>query len=264
MVASRLLAGQLLIMSFGVVYLAQVYGFPNRTAAIVIAPTGIGYLLGTIGGAVIFDRMHKAWPDFGRVAFLQSVQIAFGVVAFLGTQFNWGSIYVFCGFFFMMGCTLGALPGANRPIVMAVVPPRLRSLAFVILIRIRSLSSAGKARDRQAILDKEYTLKGGSYLCHRSLLLSLPDRGPNGAPGGYVRRAHRLSCRVRPGLEVTSRPAHVRALRHRGAVVRSQRKMNVRTASQWASIAFSQVENCSSAMPRIPRESARSVPVGLV
>ena len=34
--------------------------------------------------------------------------------------------------------------------------------------RVRSLSSAGKARDRQAVSDKEYTLKGGSYLCHRT------------------------------------------------------------------------------------------------
>lgn len=136
MVVSRLLAGQLLIMSFGVVYLTQVFGFPNRTAAIVIAPTGIGYLIGTIGGAVIFDRMHRAWPAFGRVAFLQIMQVAFGAMAFLGTQFNWGNIYVFCGFFFMMGCAMGTLPGANRPIVMAVVPPRLRSLSFVILIAI--------------------------------------------------------------------------------------------------------------------------------
>ncbi|MBN3835767.1 MFS transporter [Burkholderia sp. Ac-20344] len=136
MLVSRLLAGQLLIMSFGVVYLTQVFGFPNRTAAFVIAPTGIGYLLGTIGGAVIFDRMHRRWPDFGRVAFLQIMQVAFGVLALTGTQLNWGSIHVFGVFFFMMGCALGALPGANRPIVMAVVPPRLRSLAFMILIAI--------------------------------------------------------------------------------------------------------------------------------
>ncbi|NIF41419.1 formylglycine-generating enzyme family protein [Burkholderia sp. Tr-862] len=34
--------------------------------------------------------------------------------------------------------------------------------------RVRSLSSAGKARDRQAVSDRECTLKGGSYLCHRS------------------------------------------------------------------------------------------------
>ncbi|HEF5873639.1 TPA: formylglycine-generating enzyme family protein [Burkholderia cenocepacia] len=34
--------------------------------------------------------------------------------------------------------------------------------------RVRSLSSEGKARDRQAVRDREYTLKGGSYLCHRT------------------------------------------------------------------------------------------------
>lgn len=33
---------------------------------------------------------------------------------------------------------------------------------------VRSLSSAGRARDLQAVTDKERTLKGGSYLCHRS------------------------------------------------------------------------------------------------
>jgi|UPI0006F71CBC predicted MFS family arabinose efflux permease len=180
MLVSRLLAGQLLVMSFGVVYLTQVYGFPNRTASIVIAPTGIGYLLGTIGGAVIFDRMHKAWPDFGRVAFLQIMQIVFGVMAFLGTQFNWGSIYVFCGFFFMMGCALGALPGANRPIVMAVVPPRLRSLAFVILIAIvESLSwaaynaGAGWFGDRYGLKSVFIVVVVGLVLVNGALLTVL-------------------------------------------------------------------------------------------
>ncbi|WP_230971933.1 formylglycine-generating enzyme family protein [Burkholderia cepacia] len=31
----------------------------------------------------------------------------------------------------------------------------------------QSLSSAGKARNRQALAEREHTLKGGSYLCHR-------------------------------------------------------------------------------------------------
>lgn len=136
MLLTRALSGQLLILTFGVVYLTQVYGFQNRVAAVVLAPVGIGYFIGTVGGATLFDRMHKTWPHNGRVFFLQTAQILVGVLAYFATQFDFGSIAVFCVFWFLLGISVGAIPAANRPIVMSVIRPELRGWAFVVLIAI--------------------------------------------------------------------------------------------------------------------------------
>lgn len=136
MLLARVLSGPILILTFGVVFLTREYGFPNRLAAISLAPLGIGYFLGTLCGGVLFDRMHKANPNAGRVLFLQMAQLLFAVIAYLATQHVWPSFTIICVFWFFLGLTLGAIPGANRPIVMAVIHPELRGWAFVVMFAL--------------------------------------------------------------------------------------------------------------------------------
>jgi predicted MFS family arabinose efflux permease len=136
MLVQRLLSGHLLIISFGVVFLVDVYHYSNAVASIVLLPFNAGYFLGTVIGGLIADRIHRAYPGAGRVAMLQAAQLAFAVVAFFGTQFDWGSIAVFAVFYGALGFLQGCNPGINRPIVMSVTPPELRSTAFALMIAV--------------------------------------------------------------------------------------------------------------------------------
>lgn len=136
MLVSRALSGHLLVISFGVTFLTAERGFSNGVASLVLAPFGIGYFIGAIGGGIVVDRMHRSWPDKGRILFLQAAQVGFAVIAFFGTQFDWGSIDVFCVFWLLMGLMQGVNPGVNRPIVMSVVRPELRGWAFTIMVAL--------------------------------------------------------------------------------------------------------------------------------
>jgi predicted MFS family arabinose efflux permease len=136
MLLSRLLSGHLLMISFGVVYLTEVYKFPNNVAALVLFPFGIGYVTGAFGGAALADYVHAKWPNTGRIAFLQLAQVLFAGAAYVGTQFEWGSIAIYGGFWCLMGLLQGVNPGVNRPIVMSVIRPELRGVAFAVLISI--------------------------------------------------------------------------------------------------------------------------------
>ena len=136
MLLSRLLSGHLTIGAFGVVFLASVRHFPNNVAALVLAPFGIGYFLGTVGGAFVVDRMHMRNPRTGRVLFLQMAQLSFAFVAYFATQFDWGSIGIYMAFWLAMGFLQGINPGVNRPIVMSVISPELRAWAFAIMLTI--------------------------------------------------------------------------------------------------------------------------------
>jgi predicted MFS family arabinose efflux permease len=136
MLLSRLLSGHLLMISFGVVYLTEVYKFPNNIAALTLFPFGIGYVSGAFGGATLADYVHAKWPNTGRVAFLQLAQILFAGAAFVGTQFDWGNISIFSAFWFLIGLLQGVNPGVNRPIIMSVIRPELRGVAFAVMISI--------------------------------------------------------------------------------------------------------------------------------
>lgn len=136
MLLSRLLSGHLTIGAFGVVFLASVRHFPNNVAALVLAPFGIGYFLGTFGGAFVVDRMHMRNPRTGRVLFLQMAQLTFAFVAYFATQFDWGSIGIYMVFWLAMGFLQGINPGVNRPIVMSVISPELRAWAFAVMLTI--------------------------------------------------------------------------------------------------------------------------------
>ncbi|OKI26390.1 hypothetical protein A6A25_32415 [Saccharothrix sp. CB00851] len=136
MLGSRLLSGHLLVLSFGVVYLVDEHHFDNATAALVILPFGLGYVVGALTGGVVGDRRHARDPRSGRIKVLQLAQVSFAVVAFFGTQFDWGGIGVFAVFFAGMGFLQGVNPGVNRPIVMAVVPARARGVAFAMYLSV--------------------------------------------------------------------------------------------------------------------------------
>ncbi|WP_165831693.1 MFS transporter [Brachybacterium endophyticum] len=136
MLIQRLVSGHLLIGSFGTVFLVSTYGFTTAVAAVVTLPFGIGYTVGTLGGGIVTDALHKAFPRRGRLTVLQFAQIAFGIVAIIATQVDWGGIGVFAIFWAMLGFLQGLNPGVNRPIVAAVVPPELRGAAFALMLSV--------------------------------------------------------------------------------------------------------------------------------
>lgn len=136
MLVSRLLSGHLLIAVFGLQFLVTERGFDNAVAAIVLLPFGLGYFFGTFGGGFLTSWLDRAFPARGRVVFLQAAQILFALVAFFGTQFDYGNIGIYGIFWALMGLAQGLNPGVNRPIVMAVTLPELRGQAFAIFITI--------------------------------------------------------------------------------------------------------------------------------
>lgn len=136
LLVSRLLSGHLLVGTFGVVYLVDVYGFSTQQASIVLLPFGVGYFLGTLLGGFAADWSTRHSPRHGLVAVLQTAQFAFAGFAFLGTQFDYGSIALFSVFFALMGAAQGVNPSVNRPMVMAITPPELRGAAFALYVSV--------------------------------------------------------------------------------------------------------------------------------
>jgi MFS family permease len=136
LMASRLLSGHLLIAVFGVQFLVTERGFDNALAAIVALPFGIGYFLGTVGGGFVVSAIDRRGGRNGRVAFLQTAQVLFAVVAFFATQFDVASIGYYAAFWGLMGLAQGLNPGVNRPILMSVMAPELRAQGFVIYLTI--------------------------------------------------------------------------------------------------------------------------------
>lgn len=136
MLVQRVISGHLLIASFGVTFLVTTYGFTTAVAALVTLPFGIGYLVGTFGGAAVADLLQARNPRSSRIMLLQIAQLGFGVTAIVGTQFHWPTIGVFAAFWAVMGFMQGLNPGLNRPIVAAVVPPELRGAAFALMLSV--------------------------------------------------------------------------------------------------------------------------------
>ncbi|MFE2873466.1 MFS transporter [Embleya sp. NPDC059259] len=136
LLVSRLLSGHLLVGTFGVVFLVDVYGFTTETASVMLLPFGVGYFLGTVLGGFAADRVSRISPRYGLVALLQAAQIVFAVFAYFGTQFDYGGIAVFGVFFALMGAAQGVNPSVNRPMVMAITPPELRGAAFAVYLSV--------------------------------------------------------------------------------------------------------------------------------
>ncbi len=136
MMLSRLLSGHLVIGAFGVLFLTSVRQFPNETAALVLVPFGAGVCIGNIGGAFLADWLHARAPGAGRVAFLQAAQFAFAAAAYVAIGFDWQGIGPYLSLWMALGLLQGVNPSINRPIVLSVVRPELRSWAFIVMLAI--------------------------------------------------------------------------------------------------------------------------------
>jgi hypothetical protein len=129
--------GGLLIWSFGVVYMVDIYAFDNDEAIIImIVPLLLGNILGNIFGGVLGDRLNQRFPRSGRIALLQSAFFFSAVMSFLATQISWGTTSGFVSTFFFWGIFLSFGTGLDRPMIAAVTPPELRSTAFGVLMSV--------------------------------------------------------------------------------------------------------------------------------
>ncbi|MFG2629264.1 MFS transporter [Streptomyces sp. NPDC048473] len=138
----RLTTGQFVLLSFGVVFLTDVYGFSNAQASLTVLPTALAFFVGTVVGGMLTDRIHRRHPNAGRIAVFQTGMISYAVIAFFGTQFDWGSIVVFAWFFALMAFIQGFNPGINRPLLSAVTPPELRGAGFALMLSAESVGWA--------------------------------------------------------------------------------------------------------------------------
>lgn len=136
MMLSRLLSGHLLISVFGVTFLVQERGFTNATAAVVLAPFGIGYIVGTLGGGALVGWLDRVMPDRGRIWYIQAAQIGFAAAALLASQFDLGGIGLYAVLWGFMGAAQGLNPPVNRPIVASVIPPQRRGQAMAVFITV--------------------------------------------------------------------------------------------------------------------------------
>ncbi|MGW5641629.1 MFS transporter [Saccharopolyspora sp. NPDC003752] len=146
LLAQRLFSGQNVMMSFGIVFLVEERGFSTSTASLAALPFSLGYVAGTLLGGRLLDRLHLALPRSGRVIMLQASQLAFAAIAFVTLQVTAEGITPYVVLFAMLGLLQGQVPVVNRPLVMAVVPPHLRSLAFAVSVYlVESVAYGGYA-----------------------------------------------------------------------------------------------------------------------
>ena len=142
----RIFSGQNVLMSFGIVFLVEEHGFTTATASIIAPPFAIGFLLGTFVGGRVNDAVHVKRPRSGRIIMLQASQLAFAAAALIATQFSWNNIAIYAALFGVLGLCQGQVPVVNRPLIMAVVRPELRALAFAVsLSTVEALAYAGYA-----------------------------------------------------------------------------------------------------------------------
>lgn len=64
------------------------------------------------------------------------IQVFFAIFAFFGLQFDRGSLWGFLPFFVAMGFLQGLGPGINRPIIISVTLPEMRSTAFALFVSV--------------------------------------------------------------------------------------------------------------------------------
>ncbi|SCF56749.1 MFS transporter [Streptomyces sp. Ncost-T10-10d] len=138
----RLTTGQFVVLSFGVTFLVDVRGFANSEASFLTVPFAIAYFAGTFLGGLVTDRVHRRNPRTGRVAALQFTVFAYALGAYVTTQFVWSSLGTYIALFSVLAFVQGATPGINRPLVMSVTLPEMRSAAFALML---SAEAAGWA-----------------------------------------------------------------------------------------------------------------------
>ncbi|NBE53035.1 MFS transporter [Streptomyces boluensis] len=134
----RLTTGQFILISFGVTFLVDERGFSNATASLVTPAVTVTYLLGTFLGGFVADRVHRRHPRTGRIAAMQTAIVAYAVVAYAATQIDWGPMWAYMVVFSLVGAAQSVTPGINRPVVMSVVLPELRSAAFALMLSVEA------------------------------------------------------------------------------------------------------------------------------
>lgn len=134
----RLTTGQFILVSFGVTFLVDERGFSNATASLVTPAVTLTYLLGTFLGGFVADRVHRHRPRTGRIAFMQTAIVTYAVLAYVTTQIEWGPLWVYMVLFSLLGALQSVNPGINRPVVMSVVVPELRSAAFAMMLSVEA------------------------------------------------------------------------------------------------------------------------------
>ncbi|MFF2352158.1 MFS transporter [Kitasatospora sp. NPDC058115] len=142
MCLQRLLSAQFVMIAFGVVFLVDVRGFSTAEASLVILPSSLSYLIGTLAGGLAADRVQRRFPGSGRIAVLQTAILGYGVVAYVATQIAWTHLGVYAALFSLLGLLQGFQPSVNRPVVMAITPPELRGAAFAVFLGIEGAAWA--------------------------------------------------------------------------------------------------------------------------
>ncbi len=137
-VLQRLMASQLPLTSFAVVFLVDDRGFSNAMAATILPFALMSYVGGTVIGGIVVDRVQRRFPAVGRLAVWQFSTLGWALTAAMCTQIAWSSIWTYALWFSVIGVLQGFIPGCNRPVLMSVTTLELRSAAFSLMIGAES------------------------------------------------------------------------------------------------------------------------------
>ncbi|MCX5206674.1 hypothetical protein OG897_35375 [Streptomyces sp. NBC_00237] len=141
----RLLTGRFVLLAFGVTFRLDERGFSNAAASAVTLPVTASYVVGTLLGGLVTDRVHRLHPRTGRVMAMRYVLLPYVVMAALVTQITWPSLAVYFVMFGLLAAVQSALPGINRPLMMAAVLPEMRSAAFALMFSVEAMGWAVSA-----------------------------------------------------------------------------------------------------------------------
>ncbi|WP_194892166.1 MFS transporter [Catenulispora pinisilvae] len=138
----RLVTGQFVLLTFGTTFMVDDRGYSNAKASLITVPVGVAYVIGTFLGGVLGDRAHRRRPRSGRIMVLQTAMFVYAPIAYVLTQIHWKQFGIYLLLFALMAATQSVVPGVNRPIVMSVVAPEMRSTAFGMLLSAEAIGWA--------------------------------------------------------------------------------------------------------------------------
>jgi len=138
----RLVTGQLVLLTFATTFMVDDRGYSNAKASLITLPVGVAYVIGTFLGGVLGDRAHRRRPRSGRIMVLQAAMFAYAPIAYVLTQIHWKQFGIYLLLFALMAATQSVVPGVNRPIIMSVVAPEMRTTAFGVLLSAEAIGWA--------------------------------------------------------------------------------------------------------------------------
>lgn len=130
----RLVTGQLVLLTFATTFMVDDRGYSNAMASLITLPVALAYVTGTFLGGLLGDRAHRWRPRSGRIVVLQTATFVYAPIAYALTQIHWKQFGVYLVLFALMATAQSVVPGVNRPIIMSVVAPHMRSTAFGVLL----------------------------------------------------------------------------------------------------------------------------------